>query len=265
MATASRRSPPSCAARSTPPPTGPGRCRWSRHWPSAARAWRPRCSSGRPPRSRQREEPPPAARCSAPCSASLAAVVLGYAIYAGAVRINLGTLLRLDRRLPDPGRRRGALLRRPRPAGGRLPARPEQPRLRRLGRSSRRPGCWAPCSRASSTSPLPPPCSRPPSGCLRRDRRHPVPPARAAHGRAGSPPHSRRPPRPSARLSRKAPMNRCAVPALVCAAARWPLLAGCTENAPAGAGAAPATPQRSASPPPTPRARCSAARPRRAP
>ena len=41
-------------------------------------------------------------------------------------------VLQLDRRVPDPRRRRRALVRRPRPPGGRHPARPQPPRLRRV-------------------------------------------------------------------------------------------------------------------------------------
>ena len=67
----------------------------------------------------------------------LTAVVLGYLIYRGAISINLTQVLHLDRRLPDPGRRRRAGLRRPRPPGGAVPARPQQPRLRRLGHHRR--------------------------------------------------------------------------------------------------------------------------------
>ena len=48
-------------------------------------------------------------------------------------------VLLLDRRLPHLRRRRRAVVRRPRPAGGRLPARPPQPGLRRLATWSTRP------------------------------------------------------------------------------------------------------------------------------
>ena len=73
-------------------------------------------------------------------------------------------VLHLDRRVPDHRRRRGARVRGARPAGGRLPARPQQPGLRRVRRRSRRAPGTAPCSRASSTSPPPPPSSRPSPG-----------------------------------------------------------------------------------------------------
>ena len=42
-------------------------------------------------------------------------------------------VLHLDRRLPDPGRRRRAVVRRPRPPGGRRPARAQHPGVGRLG------------------------------------------------------------------------------------------------------------------------------------
>ena len=47
-------------------------------------------------------------------------------------RINLSTFFTWTGALPDPGRRRRPVVRRPRPPGGRRPARPEQPGLRRL-------------------------------------------------------------------------------------------------------------------------------------
>ena len=93
------------------------------------------------------------------------AVLLGWLIYRGALRINLGALLQVDRRRADPRRGRHPLLRHPRPAGGRRAARPEQPRLRRLRHRRPEPLVRAPCSRARSTSPRRPPCSRPSRGC----------------------------------------------------------------------------------------------------
>ena len=113
---------------------------WSPCSRSAARAWRPPCSCGR----RRRRSPattraPPAPLVGAALGIATA-VVLGYLFYRGAISINLSRVLHLDRRLPDPGRRRRARVRRPRPAGGRHPARPEQPRLRRLRRH--RPDTW---------------------------------------------------------------------------------------------------------------------------
>ena len=96
----------------------------------------------------------------------LTAVAMGFVFYKGVLKINLSKFFTLDRRHPDRRRRRRPRLRRARPAGGRHPARPEQPRLRRQRTRSRPPRCSAPCSRAPSTSPPPPPGSRPSPGWL---------------------------------------------------------------------------------------------------
>ncbi len=79
-------------------------------------------------------------------------------------------VLHLDRRVPDPGRRRRPGLRRARPPGGALPARPQRPGLRRLATPSTSTPGTARCSRASSTSRRPPPSSRPRRGSSTRSR-----------------------------------------------------------------------------------------------
>ena len=61
----------------------------------------------------------------------LTAVAMGFAFYKGVLKINLAKFFRWTGDHPDHRRRRRARLRRARPAGGRHPARPEQPRLRR--------------------------------------------------------------------------------------------------------------------------------------
>ena len=68
----------------------------------------------------------------------LTAVAMGFAFYKGVLKINLAKFFKLHRHHPDHRRRRRAGVRRPRPPGGRHPARPEQPRLRRQRRRSRR-------------------------------------------------------------------------------------------------------------------------------
>ena len=80
------------------------------------------------------------------------AVVLGYLLYRGAREDQPEQVLHLDRRLPDRDRGRRARLRHPRPAGGRRPAGPQQPRLRRLAARSTKAAGTARSSRASSTS-----------------------------------------------------------------------------------------------------------------
>ena len=56
----------------------------------------------------------------------------GYVLYNRAVTHQPGEVLHLDRCRPDHRGRRRLRLRHPRPAGGRRPARPQQPRLRRV-------------------------------------------------------------------------------------------------------------------------------------
>ena len=62
-------------------------------------------------------------RSSVSCSGIAVAVVLGVLIYRGAVQINLGEVLPLTGIAADLRGGRDPLLRHPRPAGGRVPAR----------------------------------------------------------------------------------------------------------------------------------------------
>ena len=80
----------------------------------------------------------PTTRCSVPLLGILTAVVIAVLLYRGAVTLNLRKFFTWTGAflvVVAAGRLR---LRRPRPAGGRRPARPEQPRLRRLRARSRR-------------------------------------------------------------------------------------------------------------------------------
>ena len=88
----------------------------------------------------------------------------------GAVSDQPEQVLHLDRRLPDRGRGRRPGVRRPRPPGGRRPARPEQPGSSTSPTPSTPTPGTARCSRASSTSRRRPPVSRRPPGCCTSSR-----------------------------------------------------------------------------------------------
>ena len=107
-------------------------------------------------------------------------------------------VLRLDRAVPDRRRGRRPRLRRPRPPGGGHPARPQQPRLRRVGHDPAGQHPRHDCSRASSTSRPPPPGCRPSSGSPTSSRHDPVRAARLVLGAAARARRSRRRARPVA-------------------------------------------------------------------
>ncbi len=113
------------------------------------------------------------------------AVVLGYLMYRGVLKINLVEVLPLDRGRARPRRRRDPLVRHPRPPGGPLPPGPDHPGVRRLGR--RRPGLLV--RRPAQGHPQLHPADHGPAGGrvgpLRRHRPLPLPAPRppGPHGR----------------------------------------------------------------------------------
>ena len=208
---------------------------------------------------------------SAPLLGLLIAVVLGYLIYRGALQDQPDPVLHLDRRLPDRRRGRRARLRRPRPAGGRRPAGPEHPGLRRLAARPARPrwygtllkgvvqllprhhlarGRSSGCSTSCPTmTRLPRPASTPRGPRPRR----PAPPLAVASG--GTDP-ARPDQRPPARADRRCRLRRCAA-AAVAAAGRCGLHRPTPRPGAGGRAGRPTRPR--PSPRPTPPATVSAA------
>ena len=138
------------------------RSRWARRpssswprWPSAARAWRRRCSSSPRPR--------PPGETTQPLIGFLlgiaVAIVLAYLLYRGAC----GSTSASSSPSPGAARLRGGghpRLRRARPAGGRDPARPQHAGLRRQRRGPAGLLVRHAAQGRSSTSPRRPPCWR---------------------------------------------------------------------------------------------------------
>ena len=245
---------------------------WSRSWAWVARDSRPPSSSTPPPR-------PPGLATTCRCSAGSSVSRWRSSSARSSTGAHCGStsrVLQVDRDRAHPGRSRHPVLRHPRPAGGRGPARAEDPRVRRL--RHRRPGCLV-RGAAQGHAQLQPGdhgAAGRRVGALRRHRPVLLPAARAPGDRGQrarprtrpprcrSPPHppEPRPSFPHPRPERPKETHPCAPDLALAAALAVPAaiaLVGCTSRARAPTGIPVA---RSRSRPTTPRARSRAARPR---